>query len=80
MNHQEVTAALKQAGFVSLRATHHSFRNGYQVKQINGYEVGVLCYPYSVEQVASTLIEAGLRVYQSPNAARDALFVRRAKP
>jgi len=75
MNHQAVTSILKGAGLVSQAIVGGVLRKGYQACKLSG-SVGVLCGPYPVEQIAQTLVDAGLSVYQRPEAARDALFVR----
>lgn len=74
MNHQQVTGILNAAGMVSKFRTRTRRRDGYEVAQLGG-SVGVICNVYPVEQVAAALVNAGLRVYQKPDAARDALFV-----
>lgn len=77
MNHQKVTAALKNAGMVA----QHFLPNrgplvpGYQVAKI-GRSVAILCGTrYSTDEVRRVLEAAGMTVATRPHTASDALFV-----
>lgn len=76
MNHQQVTKVLGSAGLKAKVVSRHASksRNGYEVAQLGGV-VGVLCGPYSVDDVSKIALDAGFRVYQKIDASRDAVFV-----
>ena len=77
MNHQKVTAVLRNAGFGFQHVERNKFVAGMQVCQVDKATVGVLCGTrYSVPEVKAELEGAGLTVTTRPNTATDALFVK----
>lgn len=76
MNHQKVTAVLRNAGFGFQALSPGRFIAGIQVAQVDPATVGVLCGTrYTVAEVKAELEAAGLTVTTRPNTATDALFV-----